>query len=62
MNLKDKYMSMIGEDGSWLSGGQRQRLGIARALYKGGEILVLDEATNGLDIVIEKTIIDKILS
>ena len=44
--------SFIGENGIHLSGGQRQRIALARAYYKGAEILVLDEATSALD---EKT-------
>lgn len=41
--------SSIGERGSKLSGGQMQRIGIARALYRNPDILILDESTNALD-------------
>ncbi len=43
-------------DGILLSGGQTQRLVLARALYKGGSILVLDEPTAALDPLAEHDI------
>jgi ABC-type multidrug transport system fused ATPase/permease subunit len=39
----------IGERGDRLSAGERQRLGIARALYRDPEVLVIDEGTANLD-------------
>lgn len=46
-------------DGILLSGGQTQRLMLARALYKGGPILVLDEPTAALDPIAESDIYNK---
>lgn len=45
-----------------LSGGERQRIGIARALYLNRVILVLDEATNALNLEAELEILDNILN
>lgn len=46
-------------DGVLFSGGQTQRLMLARALYKDGPILVLDEPTAALDPIAESDIYQK---
>jgi ABC-type multidrug transport system fused ATPase/permease subunit len=60
--LEAGYLSVVGEGGAKLSGGQRQRIGIARALYRDPSVLILDEATNELDLATEARILDSLRS
>jgi ABC-type multidrug transport system fused ATPase/permease subunit len=59
-NQSQKYESEVGELGKRISGGQKQRIGIARALYKSSNLLVLDESTSSLDNLTEEKILESI--
>ena len=52
--------TLVSDSNLSLSGGQKQAIGIARAMYHGGNILVLDEATSAMDIGLEQRIMDEI--
>lgn len=60
--LPFQFQSPIEEGASNLSGGQKQRLAIARALLKNSDILILDEATSGLDTRLEHRIIQNLMN
>ena len=55
-DVKTHFGREVYLDGVMLSGGQTQRLMLARALYKDGPILVLDEPTAALDPIAENDI------
>lgn len=48
-SLPQKQKTIITENATNISGGQNQRIAIARAIYKNTDLIVLDEATAGLD-------------
>jgi ATP-binding cassette subfamily B protein RaxB len=50
------YNTIVGSLGAALSGGQKQRVLLARALYRGPQVLFLDEAFDQLDVQLERGI------
>lgn len=59
---KNNFNTKISFGRENLSGGQIQRVGIARALYKKPEILILDEATNALEEKLQEKIISRVIN
>jgi len=59
-NLPLGFNTKIGQEGLGLSQGQKQRILIARAIYKNPEFLMFDEATNALDAINEKVILNNL--
>ena len=60
--LESGSNTVVGEKGLKFSGGQRQRVNIARAIYKGPEVMILDEATSALDEKNEELIINSLIN
>ena len=58
--LPEGLLAPVGDNGSVLSGGEKQRVGLARALYRDADVLVLDEVTSSLDQSTQNEIIEAI--
>lgn len=61
-DLKQGYLTQIGNGNMDLSGGQKQRIGIARAIYNKPKILILDEPTSALDVKTSGKLVDSLSS
>ena len=61
-NLFLGYNTKLEENGNNLSGGQKQRIILARSLLKSGNIILIDEGLNAIDINLERKILKNIFN
>jgi ATP-binding cassette subfamily B protein len=54
--------TVVGERGQMLSGGQRQRAQLARAFYRGGRLLLLDDVLSAVDHDTEQRLLRAIMA
>lgn len=58
--MENQLDTIVGERGVLMSGGERQRFALSRALIRKPRLLILDEATNAIDIAGEREIFENI--
>lgn len=58
--IPDGLDAMLGEKGINLSGGQKQRVGLARALFSGAPVLILDDTLSAVDTETEHFILQQL--
>jgi ATP-binding cassette subfamily B protein len=59
-SLPNGLQTVVGERGIMLSGGQRQRVALARGLYRGGDLLILDDVLSAVDHQTEAQLVETI--
>ncbi|MGN6285697.1 MAG: ABC transporter ATP-binding protein [Afipia sp.] len=59
--LEGGYDTLLSYRGSNLSGGQKQRIGIARAVLRQPDVLLLDESTSALDVETRERVVSNLL-
>lgn len=60
--LPEGLNTYVGEGGLRLSGGEQRRLSVAQALLKPAPILILDEPSEGLDVLTEQQLCQSLLA
>jgi ATP-binding cassette subfamily C protein len=61
-NLALRLETIVGERGALISGGERQRIAVARAVLRKPAVIILDEATNAVDVACEREIIQGLIA
>lgn len=59
-SLAEGLETRVGEGGRAVSGGEARRIALARALLKDAPIVVLDEPTEGLDLLTEEKVVARL--
>jgi ABC-type multidrug transport system fused ATPase/permease subunit len=59
--MSDELNTRVGHRGTMLSGGQRQRIALARLFLQRPQIMILDEATSGLDRSTEAAVLTELM-
>jgi len=60
--LTDGYEFKLNYQGQNLSGGQRQRIGLARAVLRHPDVILLDEITSALDESTKRKVVESVLA
>ena len=59
--LDDGIFLNLGEFGNKISGGQLQRIGLARAIYKNSQLIILDEGLSNVDYETKEKILQRLI-